>query len=66
MTNDEFERIATAIIQMRGFNLAGQGGIHVPLTGVIRILYTNLHPDDKASWRLLADGGMEKVEVQGS
>jgi len=62
MTNEEFERIATAIIHMRGFNLAGQGGVHVPLTGVIRILYTNLHPDDKASWKLLEDGGLKRVD----
>jgi hypothetical protein len=66
MTNDEFERIATAVIHMSGFNLAGQGGVHVPLRGVIRILYTNLHPDDKAAWKLLEDGGIERVGVHES
>jgi hypothetical protein len=53
MTTDEFERIVTAICQMRSVNLANTAdGVHVPLNGVLAIIHSNLHPDDKENWIL--------------
>lgn len=48
MTNDEFERIITAILQMRIMNI---NGLHmISLEGATKIIHSNLHPEDKSGW----------------
>lgn len=47
MTADEFDRILTALRHANTVNLEGYGRM-VSLRGVIEILHSNLHHEDKA------------------
>jgi len=53
MTNDEFERIIVAIMQMKIQNINGTS--LVSLEGVTRIIHSNLHVEDKQGWEWFAD-----------
>lgn len=46
MTTDEFERILVALSHMGCLNINGQ--IMVPLEGVIKVVHSNLHSDDRS------------------
>lgn len=49
MTTDEFERIAVAGCAMSGFNVGGK--YYVSLQDLLRIVHSQLHPDDKSKWQ---------------
>lgn len=63
MTQDEFERIVVSLSQMGGFNLIGQGGYHVPLEGVLRIVHSNLHQEDREKYELKGNQVIRKPSL---
>lgn len=54
MTSDEFERIITAAVQMRTWNINGE--IMVSLKGLMNIVESQLHPEDKGKYVWFDDG----------
>lgn len=48
MTQDEFERILVALANMRALNINGEH--MVPLEGVIRVVHSNLHEEDRQKY----------------
>lgn len=60
MTSDEFDRILAAIVEMRALNI--NGDVMVSINGVLRIIHSNLHHDDKAFYKLRPElYGVEKL-----
>ena len=51
MTNEEFLRIATATFQMATVNVNGE--LFVRLEGVLHIIQSNLHEEDKGVWKIV-------------
>jgi hypothetical protein len=49
MTTDEFERIMIAIGQMRQISVNGE--CLVPAEGIIKIIHSQLHSDDRSLYR---------------
>lgn len=49
MTSEEWKRILIAVSQMHGYNINGKK--YVPAGGVLRIIHSQLHPDDQAHWK---------------
>lgn len=45
MTQDEFERILTSLSVASGYNLGGQ--MYLPIESVLKIIHSNLHPEDR-------------------
>lgn len=48
MTGDEFERVLIAACQMRTWNINGE--TLVSLKGLIDIVQSQLHPEDRDKW----------------
>lgn len=48
MTQDEFERMLVALANMRALNINGEH--MVPLEGVIRVIHSNLHQEDREKY----------------
>ena len=55
MTNDEFERILTAAVQMRTLYISGD--YMVSLKGLMSIVQSQLHPEDRDKWVWSDEGG---------
>ena len=55
MTIDEFERILVAAKEMRIMYLSGEA--MVSLRGIIEIVESQLHPEDRGKWKWFDDSG---------
>jgi hypothetical protein len=63
VTQDEFERIVTAAVQMRTWNINGE--IMVSLKGLVAIVESQLHPEDKGKYIWFDDGTRYGWKRQG-
>lgn len=65
MTGDEFERILTSAVNMHIYNLSGT--YYVSLKGIVEIIQSNLHPEDRGKWVFYSENGQigwRRVEQQ--
>lgn len=59
MTSEDFERILISVLQMKVVNLIPEG-YHVSMAGVLKIIFSQLPPDERAKWEF-KDGYFYKV-----
>jgi hypothetical protein len=61
MTQDEFGRIVVALAHSASLNAGANWGILIRLSSAYEILHSNLHPEDKAKFKVVTENGIPRI-----